>query len=296
MEDDDYKTRHFTYYSKIVMMIVTGIELILFIIFIVVIHNVQSIMNKIYNHYNKIIEFTNEFGSLDYEYIKINDFRFIFDEQTQAIDACFAFFVISFVIFLVEFIVNFSCENKDCGNGVLNLLFNQLNHILIILTFIIIQFLYVISCLIIPIYLDRVRTFKDFFKESIRNDIKDTKEPDIDLIDSCISKYAVLLVVSFAFLFIFLFLYFIIINLYKEVCCNMRVICDRTNRCLGNFGDCFFDNIFYFFTCCTMKDPELNDLIDQINNKKSEIAGKTSEIQNLMKENIDLRIENIQYL
>ena len=34
MEDDDYKTRHFTYYSRIVMIIVTGIELILFIVFI----------------------------------------------------------------------------------------------------------------------------------------------------------------------------------------------------------------------------------------------------------------------
>ena len=282
MEDDDYKARHFTYYSKIVMMIVTGIELILFIVFIVVVHNVKSIMNKIYKHY--------------IYYGSINDFSFIFDEQTQAIDACFAFFVISFVIFLVEFIVNFSCENKACENGVLNLLFNQLNHILIILTFIIIQFLYVISCLIIPIYLDRVRTFKDYFDENISNAFKDIKAPDIDSIDSCISKYAVLLAISFAFLFIFLFLYFIIINLYKEVCCNMRVICDRTNRCLANFGNCFFDNIFYFLSCCKMKDTKLNTIVEQIKKKKSEIAGKTSEIQNLMKENIDLRIENIQYL
>ena len=295
MEDDDYKTRHFTYYSKIVMMIVTGIQLILFIVFIVVTHNIQSIMNKIYTHYNEYLKFNDGSGE-HYDFQEINDFRFIFDEQTQAIDACFAFFVISFVIFLVEFIVNFSCENKDCGNGVLNLLFNQLNHILIILTFIIIQFLYVISCLIIPIYLDRVRTFKDYFDKEIDDKFKDKKEPDIDSIDSCVSKYAVLLAVSFAFLFIFLFLYFIIINLYKEVCCNMRVICDRSNRCLGNFGDCFFDNIFYFFTCCTNKDPEINKLIEKITEKKREIAGKTSEIQNLMKENIDLRIENIQYL
>jgi hypothetical protein len=254
MEDDDYKARHFTYYSKIVMMIVTGIELILFIVFIVVVHNVKSIMNKIYKHY--------------IYYDSINDFSFIFDEQTQAIDACFAFFVISFVIFLVEFIVNFSCENKACENGVLNLLFNQLNHILIILTFIIIQFLYVISCLIIPIYLDRVRTFKDYFDENISNAFKDIKAPDIDSIDSCISKYAVLLAISFAFLFIFLFLYFIIINLYKEVCCNMRVICDRTNRCLANFGNCFFDNIFYFLSCCKMKDTKLNTIVEQINQKK----------------------------
>lgn len=291
MEDDDYRTRPFTYYSKIVMIIVTGIELILFIVFIVVVHNIKSIMYKIYDHYNKYFEISGH-----YDEIEIYDFRFIYDEQTQAIDACFAFFVISFFIFLVEFIVNFACEDKDCGNGVLNLLFCELNHFLIILSFIIIQFVYLISCLIIPIYLDRVRTFKDYFKLAISDNVGDTKKTDIDSIDSCVNKYAVLLAISFAFLFIFLFLYFIIINLYKEVCCNMRVICDRTNRCLGHFGNCFFDNIFYFFTCCTMKNQEFNELVDQINQKKSEIAGKTSEIQNLMKENIDLRIENIQYL
>ena len=281
MEDDDYKARHFTYYSRIVMIIVTGIELILFIVFIVIGHNIQSIMNKIYKNYLNT---------------DINDFRFIFDEQTQAIDTCFAFFVIAFAIFLVEFIVNFSCGNKECENGLCNKLFNELNHLLIILTFIIIQFVYIISYLIIPIYLDRIRTFKDYFNEETKDIPKDVKEPDIDSIESCIRKYAVLLAISFAFLFIFLFLYFIIINLYKEVCCNMRIICDRTNRCLGNFGNCFFDNMYYFFSGCKMREAGLNELVNQIKQKKTEIAGKTSEIQNLMKENIDLRIENIQYL
>ena len=56
MEDDDYKTRHFTYYSRIVMIIVTGIELILFIVFIVIGHNIQSIMNKIYKNYRDILK------------------------------------------------------------------------------------------------------------------------------------------------------------------------------------------------------------------------------------------------
>ena len=120
MEDDDYKARHFTYYSRIVMIIVTGIELILFIVFIVIGHNIQSIMNKIYKIYLNT---------------DIYDFRFIFDEQTQAIDTCFAFFVIAFAIFLVEFIVNFGCGNKECENGLCNKLFNELNHLLIILIY-----------------------------------------------------------------------------------------------------------------------------------------------------------------
>ena len=57
MEDDDYKARHFTYYSRIVMIIVTGIELILFIVFIVIGHNIQSIMNKIYKNYRYIFQY-----------------------------------------------------------------------------------------------------------------------------------------------------------------------------------------------------------------------------------------------
>ena len=145
MEDDEYKMKHFTYYSKIVMMIVVGIQFILFIVFIVSVHNVGSIMNNIYN--NKEPD--------NYYYIRnpLDDFQFIFEEQNQAIDTCFAFFIISFTIFLIESIVAFSCGGKCSENNeVFIIIFEKMNHILIILTFTIIQFLYVISCLIIPIY------------------------------------------------------------------------------------------------------------------------------------------------
>ena len=272
MEEDEYKMKHFTYYSKIVMMIVVGIQLILFIVFIVSVHNVSSIMNKI---------------SDNYKWITFN-FTFIYDEQVQAIDTCFSFFIISFTVFLAEFIVNFSCKDNCCGYGICQTIFFELNHILIILTFTIIQFLYVISCLIIPIYLERVRTFKKKFF--------DKDDEDFDSVETCIKKYAALLVVSFVFLFIFLFLYFIIINLYKEVCCNMRNICDRTSRCMQSFFSCFYDNFYYFINCCKMRESEFNELVKKIKKKREEIDGKTCEIQNLMKENIDLRIEKIELL
>lgn len=297
MEDDEYKMKHFTYYSKIVMMIVVGIQFILFIVFIVSVHNVGSIMNNIYNNkepYN------------DY-YIRnhyLDDFQFIFEEQNQAIDTCFAFFIISFTIFLIESIVAFSCGGKCSENNeVFIIIFEKMNHILIILTFTIIQFLYVISCLIIPIYLDRVRTFKKYFEDCAKDDrdelnaFNQSIDGDIDSIETCISKYVGLLVVSFTFLFIFLFLYFIIINLYKEVCCNMRNICDRTSRCMENFFRCFYDNSYYVFTLCRKaRDKNINEIQEEINNIKEEIARKTCEIQDMMKNNIDLRIENIELL
>ena len=261
MEDDEYKMKHFTYYSKIVMMIVVGIQ-------------------------------------------------FIFEEQNQAIDTCFAFFIISFTIFLIESIVAFSCGGKCSENNeVFIIIFEKMNHILIILTFTIIQFLYVISCLIIPIYLDRVRTFKKYFEDRAkeakisvpyiydRDELNASIDGDIDSIETCISKYVSLLVVSFTFLFIFLFLYFIIINLYKEVCCNMRNICDRTSRCMENFFRCFYDNSYYVFTLCRKaRDKKINEIQEEINNIKEEIARKTCEIQDMMKNNIDLRIENIELL
>jgi hypothetical protein len=251
-------------------------------------------MNNIYN--NK---------ELDNGYYIRNllvDFQFIFEEQNQAIDTCFAFFIISFTIFLIESIVAFSCGGKCSENNeVFIIIFEKMNHILIILTFTIIQFLYVISCLIIPIYLDRVRTFKKYFedlaKEAKISAFNQSTDGDIDSIETCISKYVSLLVVSFTFLFIFLFLYFIIINLYKEVCCNMRNICDRTSRCMENFFRCFYDNSYYVFTLCRKaRDKKINEIQEEINNIKEEIARKTCEIQDMMKNNIDLRIENIELL
>ena len=76
----------------------------------------------------------------------------------------------------------------------------------------------------------------------------------------------------------------------------MRIICDRTNRCMGSFFGWFFDNFYYFLNCCKMRESKFNDLVNKIKEKKQDIAGKTCEIQNLMKENIDLRIVNIEYL
>jgi hypothetical protein len=45
-----------------------------------------------------------------------------------------------------------------------------------------------------------------------------------------------------------------------------------------------------------MRESEFNDLVKKIKKKREEIDGKTCEIQNLMKENIDLRIEKIELL
>ena len=269
-DEDDYEMKDFTYYSRIVMMIIYGIQLILFIVFIVVIYGVESDMSKLNDG---IREFDSSF-----------DLNFIFDEQKQGIETCISFFIIAFVFFLIEFIFHFGCENHRYDRPFFEKLCRDWNHLITILTFVIGQFLYLIACLIIPIYLHRVRTLDDFFGGFLG-------EEETDLIDSSIARYAVCLVISFVFLVIFIFLYFIILNLYKGVCCDMIEICRNTNRCIDSFFGCFLDNVNYVFQGCE-KPPE----IIEIEKKRKRIAEITCSIQNEMKKNIELRVKNIELL
>lgn len=273
-EEVDYEMKDFTYYSRIVMMIIYGIQLILFIVFIVVVYGVESDMGKLDEKIHENIR--GIYSSFD--------LTFIFDEQKQGIETCISFFIIAFVFFLVEFIFHFGCEKHRYDRPFFEKLCRDWNHLITILTFVIGQFLYIIACLIIPIYLHRVRTIDDFFDGRLDKD-------EMDLIDSSIARYAVCLVISFVFLVIFIFLYFIILNLYKGVCCDMIEICRNTNRCIDSFFGCFLDNINYVFQGCK-KPPE----IIEIEKKRIRIAEITCSIQNEMKKNIELRVKNIELL
>ena len=273
-EEVDYEMKDFTYYSRIVMMIIYGIQLILFIVFIVVVYGVESDMGKLDEKIHENIR--GIYSSFD--------LTFIFEEQKQGIETCISFFIIAFVFFLVEFIFHFGCEKHRYDRPFFEKLCRDWNHLITILTFVIGQFLYIIACLIIPIYLHRVRTIDDFFDGRLDKD-------EMDLIDSSIARYAVCLVISFVFLVIFIFLYFIILNLYKGVCCDMIEICRNTNRCIDSFFGCFLDNVNYVFQGC--QKPEI--VID-IEKKRIKIAEITCSIQNEMKKNIELRVKNIELL
>ena len=145
--------------------------------------------------------------------------------------------------------------------------------------------MYLIACLIIPIYLDRVRTIRDMFSESYGKDMN-------KILDPCVNKYGALLAVAFTFLIIFIFLYFIIMNLYKDVCCNMTEICTQTESCLKAFFKCYYLQIRYIFTGCKRDDGLDNDL----KNLEGQVNKTVIEIKNLMAENLKLRCENINNL
>ena len=298
MEDDKYQMKDFTYYSRIVMMIVSAVQLILFVAFVVVSDTIKDDMGKV----NKDLELIYDLNNLDYFFDHYElyeaDFDFIFKEQKSGIDACFAFFFIAFVVFLVEFIMHFACEDCHYKYEWTEKFFRKWNHLITILTFVIMQFLYVVCSLIIPIYLDRTRTLRDFFEDTFDKDIYSEFSDDVD---SCVNKYAGCLVFSLLFLLISIFLYFIILNLYKGVCCDMIEICRQTNSCFESFFNCFFDNVYYIFHSCRSQSDEINDLVSKIEVKKKEIAEVTCKIltckiQNEMKKNIELRVKNVDCL
>ena len=284
-EEKKYQMKDSTYYSRIVMMIVNSIQLILFIVFIVFTHTIRDDMREV----NK---------SVGYSRI---EYDFVFDEQTQGVDTCFAFFIISFVFFLFEFIWHFACKDCDYHYDIFKNFFGDWNHLIIILTFLIAQFLYLISCLIIPIYLERVRTLRDHLEDNYfgKTDLYDNiifSKDDLDKVESCIGKYACCVVIAYVFLVIFIFLYFIILNLYKGACCDMFTICKKTNDCFNNFGGCMRDNVYCIINCGKNKDPIIQTLKEEIEKKKIEIEKITCNIQNGLKNNIKLRVDNIEYL
>ena len=127
MGDED----SYTYYTRIVMIIIFSVEFILFISFAVWIHDAKDIMDNIYSNSQKDYYFDidknevqnrsyrvydgyNEEYIYQYNYVykhSIYDFTSIFTEQKKGMDACLAFFIIFFIVFLAEFIVHFACEN-----------------------------------------------------------------------------------------------------------------------------------------------------------------------------------------
>ena len=205
------------------------------------------------------------------------------NDQGSGIAAAFSFFIISYVIFFVECILHFCCENHKYNYEFLNDIFNKWNHFIILSMFIIAQFMYLIACLIIPIYLDRVRTLRDYFKDGYL--IK--KES----LDSCVNRYAALLVVAFVFLFIFIFLYFIIMNLYKDICCDMTAICTQTEDCMKNFFRCYYLQMRYLFTC--KRDDELDSDLKKAEDKVNDLK---LQVKNEMAKNLELRCNNIKYI
>ena len=256
MDNDIYENK-FAYYSRIIMMIILSFEFILNIIFLAIITDVNSQVSMLDHFYEEGVT------------------KF----HKECISATFALFFISFFVFMLELVAYCGCCMKtDCAE-LCNIIFNKLNHLIILATFLICQFIYFTQCMIIPVFFHRVKhlVYEEFYFE--------------EKIKIIINKYSSMTAICYVFLVLIIFLDFIVLNLYKGLCCQMEIICQNTQNCTENFGRWFIDKIFC--SCCSDdKDKTIQGLEARRNEKDVEIYELTGDIRNLMAENMELNIKD----
>ena len=133
--------------------------------------------------------------------------------------------------------------------------------------------------MIIPVFFHRVKhlVYEEFYFE--------------EKIKIIINKYSSMTAICYVFLVLIIFLDFIVLNLYKGLCCQMEIICQNTQNCTENFGRWFIDKIFC--SCCSDdKDKTIQGLEARRNEKDVEIYELTGDIRNLMAENMELNIKD----
>lgn len=299
---DNYYENKFAYYSRIVMMIILSIEFILNIIFLAIITDINS-----------------QVSILDLAEEKV--FKF----HKDCISATFSLFFISYFVFVLELIAYCGCCMKTNCIENCEIIFRKLNHLIILTTFLICQFLYFTQSMIIPVFLHRAKNlvfedlgvklneesgeefdekwgiewdrdwYDNLYKKYI--DVKDILdkyekfEENIDKINSIKKKYSAMTALCIIFLVFIIFLDFIVINLYKSICCQMEIICQNTHNCMENFGRWFIDKISCI-CCIDSKDKNIIQLEEVKNQKDIEIFNLNGEIRNLMAQNMEINIKD----
>ena len=117
----------FSYYARIVMLIIMSIEFILSIAFLAVGNEIKKILNS--------------------------DYIYNFDYQYDCIWATFSLFFISLFVFIVEFFAYCTLNRNGCENEYLRFFCKELNHFISLISFLICQLLYFIDCCLFPVYL-----------------------------------------------------------------------------------------------------------------------------------------------
>ena len=185
----------------------------------------------------------------------------IFNAHYTGIATISDFFIIFFILFIVETIVFCVFKKKYFIFGTLFFWLSQV--------------LYFIDLFMIPCYFGRIIHI------------------DIEEISSIKKRYIALIVVSqFINLFI-IFFDFIIINLYKDLCCEMDVICDNTFTCLNNFGKCIKD-IISRVICQSKneKDEEIKKIVQASEDQQKQMNELNEEIKHLLSQHINLVVDS----
>ena len=184
----------------------------------------------------------------------------IFYAHYTGITTISSFFIIFFILFIIDTIVFCIFTKKYRFFG--------------IIFFWLAQVFYFIDLFMIPSYYG-IMIYMD--KEEI----------------SAIKKrYIALIIISLFFALFIFFFDFIIINLYKDLCCEMDRICNNTFTCLNDFGKCIKDIISRII--CQSKneeDEEIKKIVQISEDQKKQMNELNGEIKHLLSQYINLEVD-----
>lgn len=189
----------------------------------------------------------------------LNKYKTFFSKSYSAICATFSLEVLLFFAFIILLIIH-CYKEKDLEIFMLYILF-------------ICNFLYLINCIIIPVY------YKDY-KFIFSSLSSETTNEKLLLIIS--SHYYGIICICYIFLFFILIIDFLLMNLYHNLFCN-------TGKCLYSFVNFFLD--FFCHTICNKSQNENEEEIEN-SSKIKEINNLTKEIKNLLAENLYIKVKN----
>lgn len=129
--------------------------------------------------------------------------RQLFSNNYSAISAIFSLEIILIVAFFGIFLYNYIKEIKEYYE------------ILLLIIVIVCNFLYLINCIIIPIYLKE-------FKYIINSNINESQSI-LEELNNILSYYTGAITSCYIFLVLLLFLDFILLNLYNNLLCNSEI-------------------------------------------------------------------------
>jgi hypothetical protein len=115
---------------------------------------------------------------------------------------------------------------------------------------------------------------------------------DLGEISDIKKRYISLIVISQIFTLFIIFFDFIVINLYKDLCCEMDKICEETFTCLNNFGKCIKDIISRII--CQSKneeDEEIKGIVQKSEAQKKQMNELNGEIKHLLSQYINLEVD-----
>lgn len=196
----------------------------------------------------------------------IKDKNEIFKTHYSGIAAISTFFFIYFILFIAELI--YFCISKVKNFEIIG-----------IISFWFSQIFYFIDLFMIPSYYSRI-IYED--------------EKEIKKVSDIKRRYRNLIIVSQIFSLFIIFLDFIVINLYKDLCCKMDEICDITNEFINNLWLCIKDLISRIICKSNNEeDEEIKKIVEESKKQKEEINSLNEEIRHLLSQHIDLKIKNI---